>query len=202
MHSRRNVLRGAGLVAGGMLAGTGFSAATAAAEVKPPDQWRLVPHILGRIRPPTFPNRVFDITAYGAVGDGRTKNTNSINNAIEECSRTGGGRVLVPEGTFLTGGLRMRPTMIQFIDCQNLLFQDVFLRDPAMWTPHPVFCTNATVRNVHIYSTNSQGDGVDLDSTSYAHVINSRFNTNDDCVVLKSGRDADGRRIGIPTSTS
>ncbi|SMD26086.1 glycoside hydrolase family 28 protein [Kibdelosporangium aridum] len=301
-HTRRDVLRGVGLVAGGMLAGTGFalSALPAAAEVKPPDQWRLVPQILARIRPPTFPHRIFDITAYGAVGDGRTKNTNSINNAIEDCSRTGGGRVLVPEGTFLTGGIRMRtgvdlhvaagatlkfsndpkdflplvlvrwegtlcynyqafiyayqqrdmaitgsgtidgdapngpwpswgagstpelrkmgedgvpveqrimgegkrmrPNMIQFIDCQNLLFQDVFLRNPAMWTLHPVFCTNVTVRNVHIYSTNSQGDGVDLDSTSYAHVINSRFNTNDDCVVLKSGRDADGRRIGIPTS--
>jgi polygalacturonase len=296
-HTRRDVIRGVGIVAGGLLI-----PGVATAEGVPPaaEQWRLLPRILARIVPPTFPKRVFDITAYGAIGDGRTKNTAAINNAIHDCSRTGGGRVLVPPGTYLTGGLRMlsgvdlhvaegatvkfsndpkdflplvlvrwegtlcynyqafiyayqqrdmaitgggtidgdapngpwpdwragstaelrrmgeegvpveqrimgegkrmRPNMIQFIDCRNLLVQDVFLRNPAMWTLHPVFCTNVTVRNVHIYSTNSQGDGVDLDSTSYAHVINSRFNTNDDCVVLKSGRDADGRRIGIPTS--
>jgi polygalacturonase len=97
-------------------------------------------------------------------------------------------------------GKRMRPNMIQFVSCQNLLVEGVVLRNPAMWTLHPVFCTNVTVRNITVHSTNSQGDGVDLDSTTYAHVINSRFDTNDDCVVLKSGRDADGRRIGIPTS--
>jgi polygalacturonase len=107
----------------------------------------------------------------------------------------------VPVGRRIMGeGKRLRPNMIQLVQCENLLFQDVFLRNPAMWTLHPVFCKNVTVRDVHIYSTNSQGDGVDLDSTTDVHVVDSRFNTNDDCVVLKSGRDADGRRIGIPTS--
>lgn len=97
-------------------------------------------------------------------------------------------------------GKRLRPNMVQFFRCRNILVEGVHLRNPAMWTLHPVFCTNVTVSDIEIFSTNSQGDGVDLDSTSYAYVADSRFNTNDDCVVVKSGRDADGRRVGIPTS--
>ena len=97
-------------------------------------------------------------------------------------------------------GKNMRPNMIQFFRCRNLLVEDVLIKNPAMWSLHFVFSRNITVRRIEIYSTNSQGDGVDLDSSSYAHVHDSKFNTNDDCVVVKCGRDADGRRVGIPST--
>ncbi|MCP2249204.1 glycoside hydrolase family 28 protein [Lentzea aerocolonigenes] len=104
------------------------------------------------------------------------------------------------EERILGVGKNMRPNMIQFFRCRNLLVEDVLIRNPAMWSLHFVFSQNITVRRIEIYSTNSQGDGVDLDSSSYAHVHDSKFNTNDDCVVVKSGRDADGRRVGIPST--
>lgn len=96
-------------------------------------------------------------------------------------------------------GTKLRPNMIGLYHCTNLLIEGVNLRNPAMWTLHPVYCTNITVRNVTFYSTNSQGDGLDLDSCTDAYVSGCRMNTNDDCVVIKSGRDTDGRRVGRPT---
>jgi len=49
------------------------------------------------------------ITEFGAVGDGRTVNTEAIQAAIDACHHGGGGTVLVPRGTFLSGALFFRP---------------------------------------------------------------------------------------------
>ena len=66
--------------------------------------WALVPEILSRIVPPTFPNRDFVVTDYGAVGDGVTDCNPAFKKAITACTKAGGGRVIVPKGTFLTNG--------------------------------------------------------------------------------------------------
>nr|WP_157631929.1 glycosyl hydrolase family 28 protein [Catelliglobosispora koreensis] len=109
------------------------------------------------------------------------------------------GRTNVPVSQRVYGaGTKLRPNMIGLYNCTNVLIDGVFLRHPAMWTLHPVYCTNITVRNVTFYSTNSQGDGLDLDSCTDAYVTGCRMDTNDDCVVIKSGRDTDGRRVGRP----
>ncbi|HKI68264.1 MAG TPA: glycosyl hydrolase family 28-related protein, partial [Verrucomicrobiae bacterium] len=65
--------------------------------------WDQVPQILERIVPPHFPARDFLITKYGAVGDGTTDCTKAFSEAIAACNQAGGGRVVVPAGTFLTG---------------------------------------------------------------------------------------------------
>ena len=57
---------------------------------------------------PQFPDRVFDITDYGAVGDGMTKNTQAIATAIGACAEAGGGCVRIPEGTWLTGAIHLK----------------------------------------------------------------------------------------------
>ena len=56
---------------------------------------------------PTFPARDFTVTAFGAVGNGRANCTGAIRKAIRACSSAGGGRVVVPPGRYLTGGLRL-----------------------------------------------------------------------------------------------
>lgn len=63
--------------------------------------------ILARIKPPVFPDRDFDITKYGAVADGKTKCTDAIRKAIGACTAAGGGRVVIPNGTFLTGAIHL-----------------------------------------------------------------------------------------------
>jgi DNA sulfur modification protein DndE len=57
---------------------------------------------------PEFPPRTFSITDYGAVNDGKTLNTAAFALAIEACANAGGGTVVVPEGTWLTGPIEMK----------------------------------------------------------------------------------------------
>lgn len=68
------------------------------------DPWDRVEHILGRIVPPTFPNRDFNVTDYGPVGDGVTDSLPAFREAIAACHEAGGGRVVVPPGRYLLQG--------------------------------------------------------------------------------------------------
>jgi polygalacturonase len=70
--------------------------------------WQQAEDILKRIVPPRFPNRDFDITEYGAVPDGASDCTEALKQAIAACSKAGGGRVVVPKGTFLTGAIHLK----------------------------------------------------------------------------------------------
>jgi polygalacturonase len=70
--------------------------------------WARVPEVLARIHPPNFPAKDFPITDYKAVGDGKTDCTESFRAAIENCHLEGGGRVLVPAGTYLTGPIHLK----------------------------------------------------------------------------------------------
>jgi len=72
------------------------------------DPWAEVPRILARIKPPTFPTRDFDITRFGARGDGKFDCTEAFRLSIAACNHAGGGRVVVPAGQFLTGAIHLR----------------------------------------------------------------------------------------------
>jgi polygalacturonase len=70
--------------------------------------WSSVPDILAHIVPPIFPDRTFAITNYGAKGDGVTDCTKAFREAIEACHDAGGGKVIVPAGTYLTGAIHLK----------------------------------------------------------------------------------------------
>src|SRR5215213_8254967 len=73
------------------------------------DAWKTVyPKILARIKAPKFKKKDYLITKYGAVADGKTLATEAFRKAIEECSRKGGGRVVVPAGEYLTGAIHLK----------------------------------------------------------------------------------------------
>jgi polygalacturonase len=71
------------------------------------DAWARAADIARNVRAPTFPDRQFDVTKFGAKPDGVTLATKSIAGAIEACAKAGGGRVLVPAGRFLTGAIHL-----------------------------------------------------------------------------------------------
>src|SRR5882762_5337098 len=75
---------------------------------KADDPWSQVPKILARIKPPVFPKRDFQVTDFGAVGDGAKDCTDAFQKAIAACNRAAGGRVVVPAGTFLTGAIHLQ----------------------------------------------------------------------------------------------
>ena len=77
--------------------------------------WAQVNVILKKIVPPNFPDRDFNITNYGAVADGNTLNTKAFEKAIEACSGSGGGRVVVPPGEFLTGAIHLKNNVNLYI---------------------------------------------------------------------------------------
>jgi polygalacturonase len=309
-HSRRELLKLGGLAVGGALAWSAAPVRPAAGDqgaglLDGPGPWDQVPDILARISPPSFPGRTFPITRYGAVPDGRTDCTAAFRTAIADCHEAGGGRVLVPEGVFLTGAFHLRsdvelhvvrdgtirfstdpaaylpvvftrwegtecfnyspfiyafgernvavtgtgtldgqgslgeweswyagggpqrvdqralrqmgwdgvpveqrqfgaghflrPNMVQFYRCENVLVGDLTIRDPAMWTVHPVLSRNVTVRDITVYSRLFNTDGCDPECCTDVHIVGCRFNTNDDCVAVKAGRDDDGHRVGVPS---
>ena len=96
-------------------------------------------------------------------------------------------------------GHYLRPQFIQPYSCQNVLLEGVQIINSPMWEIHPVLCTNVTVRGVKINSHGPNNDGCDPESCSDVLIENCDFNTGDDCIAIKSGRNADGRRINVPT---
>jgi len=66
-----------------------------------------------------------------------------------------------------------------------------------MWEIHPVLCQNVTVRGVTINSHGPNNDGCDPESCRDVLIDRCVFDTGDDCIAIKSGRNADGRRINV-----
>jgi len=265
--------------------------------------WAQVPDILKRVNPPAFPSRDFNIKDYGAVDSPRRDSRKAIMAAIKACAKAGGGRVVVPAGTYLSNGpihlesntelhlaegskilfgknygdylppvltrwectriynyspfiyayqktnialtgkgildgqakdtwakwsskerdkdkhktrkmndegvplkdrvfakgSRLRPAMIQFYECQNILVEDISIVDSPFWCLHPVFSRNITVRNIRFTAMNPNNDGIDLDSCEDVYIHKIIFDNHDDCIAIKSGRGAEGRQLAIPT---
>lgn len=93
----------------------------------------------------------------------------------------------------------LRPSLVQFYECRNVLVEGVTLTESPMWLLHPVYSENVSIRGVSFVSTGPNGDGIDVDSCRNVRISDCFFSTGDDCIVIKSGRDADGRRTARPT---
>ena len=93
----------------------------------------------------------------------------------------------------------LRPQLINFNQCDGILIEDVTLLRSPFWVIHPLLSKNITVRGVHINNDGPNGDGCDPESCDGVLIENCFFNTGDDCIAIKSGRNNDGRRWGRPS---
>jgi polygalacturonase len=93
----------------------------------------------------------------------------------------------------------LRPNFIQPYGCTNVLIEGVAIRNSPMWEINPVLCQNVTVRGVRIASHGPNNDGCDPESCRDVLIERCSFDTGDDCIAIKSGRNADGRRVNVPT---
>ena len=104
-----------------------------------------------------------------------------------------------PEQRVFGTGDHLRPALLQLMNSERILFEDFALVDNAFWMVHPVYCKNITIRRLTLDCMLINNDGIDLDSCENVLVENSVFRNGDDAVVIKSGRDQDGLRVGRPT---
>ncbi|MBI1226680.1 MAG: glycoside hydrolase family 28 protein [Bacteroidetes bacterium] len=102
------------------------------------------------------------------------------------------------EQRVLGEGSYLRPNFLQPYNCKNVLIEGVTLRNSPMWVIHPVLCENVTVQGVKVFSHGPNSDGCDPESCKNVLIKNCYFDTGDDCIALKSGRNQDGRRINRP----
>lgn len=96
-------------------------------------------------------------------------------------------------------GSTIRPQFIQPYRCRNVLIEGVTIINSPMWEINPVECENVTVRRVHVASHGPNNDGCDPESCRDMVIEDCSFDTGDDCIAIKSGRNADGRRLHHPT---
>lgn len=95
-------------------------------------------------------------------------------------------------------GAYLRPPFIQPFRCKNVLIEDITIRSAPFWLINPVLCRDVIVRGVKCESLGPNSDGCDPESCYNVLIENCRFDTGDDCIAIKSGRNADGRRINTP----
>ena len=286
---------------------------------------------LPKIYKPHFKRDTFNILNYGAVADGLTLNSAAINKTIEACAKNGGGTIVVPRGSFVTGPIIMksninlhldkgaliiytsdfnqyplvastfegvdaarcqspftaenleniaitgegiingngfywrpiskdkltesqwknhqkmyggvlneskktwyssgkalkgsltnnigklaggktlqdfedvkdylRPNMIRIFNCKNILIEGVTFENSPAWTTHINASEHITIKNLTVKNPwfGANTDALDLESCKNALVEDCHFDTGDDGICIKSGRDAEGRKKGLPT---
>jgi len=96
-------------------------------------------------------------------------------------------------------GAYLRPMFVQPYRCTNVQIEDITILNSPMYEMHPVLCRNVTVRNVTVSSHGPNNDGCDPESSVDVLIDGCTFDTGDDCIAIKSGRNADGRRLHAPS---
>lgn len=310
--TRRRVLGTGALTAAALAAGA--PAYGGPVGVPAGDPWWYADNVARRVRAhaPRIPARRLPVTGFGAVGDGVTDCTRAFAAAVARCARLGGGHVVVPPGTYLTGPIRLRsrvglhveegatvrfrtdpaayplvysrwqgieclnyspliyaygahdvavtgrgtldgqagntawwpwkgsadygwspgqpkqdddwarlqaqadagtpvrqrvfgsghylrPNFIQPYRCERVLVEGVTIVRSPMWEIHPVLSTYVRVRDVTVVSHGPNNDGCDPESCTDVLITGATFDTGDDCVAIKAGRNTDGRRVNAPS---
>jgi len=95
----------------------------------------------------------------------------------------------------------LRPNLVVLTSCKRVLLEGVTFQNSPAWNLHPLLCEDLIVRNVYAknpwYAQN--GDGIDIESCKNFIIENSTFDVGDDGICIKSGKDEQGRKRGIPT---
>ncbi len=129
----------------------------------------------------------------------KTKNLQFTPNSIPRLMGYMSNGIAVEERVFGPGSY-LRPSFVQPYLCENILIENVTIVRPPMWMLHPVLSKNITVKGVKLYSPNApNGDGCNPEASKNVLIENCEFNTGDDCIAIKSGRNKDGFDLGIPS---
>lgn len=94
----------------------------------------------------------------------------------------------------------LRPVMVSIQNSKKVLFDGPTFQNSPAWCIHPLMVEDLTVRNITVRNPwfSQNGDGIDIESCKNVVLYNSRFDVGDDAICIKSGKDEDGRRRGVP----
>jgi len=104
-----------------------------------------------------------------------------------------------PSQRIYGAGHFFRPPFVQMYRCANVLIEGVTIRNSPFWVIHPVLSSNVIVRGVSVISLGPNNDGCDPESSKDVLIEDTLFDTGDDCIAIKAGRNADGRRLAAPS---
>ncbi len=90
----------------------------------------------------------------------------------------------------------LRPSLIQFVNCKKVLVEGIELQSGPMWTTHFIYCESVIARNLSVITVGRNNDGIIPDACNGVLIDNCYFSTGDDCIVIKSGLNEDGWRVG------
>ena len=92
-----------------------------------------------------------------------------------------------------------RPPFIQPVRCKKVKIEGVKIVNSPFWTVNPEFCDNVTIKGITINNVPSPNtDGINPESCRNVHISDCHISVGDDCITIKSGRDAQARRLGVP----
>ncbi len=91
----------------------------------------------------------------------------------------------------------LRPQFFQPYKCERVLVEGVTFTNSPMWIMNPTLCNHVIIDGVSVISHGPNSDGCDPESSKNVWIKNCLFDTGDDCIAIKSGRNKDGRRIGV-----
>lgn len=142
------------------------------------------------------------ITGKGII-DGESSNTFSKWHPLQKkdqlLSREMNHTNVPPKDRIFGKGHYLRPQLIQFFECKNILVEDVLIEDSPFWCLHILKCSNATLRGIRYNAQNKNNDGIDVEYSSDVLIENVHFNNSDDNVAIKAGRDFEGRATKMPS---
>ncbi len=116
---------------------------------------------------------------------------------------SGGGRKLYDATMAMypkrVDGLRARGRLILLMNAENVEVSGLTLEESPCWTLHYIYSENVSLHGLKIRSRVHNGDGVDPDSSKNSYIFNCDFDTDDDCIAIKSGKNPEGDVVGRPT---
>src|ERR1035437_8091895 len=105
-----------------------------------------------------------------------------------------------PPGPPAAGPRRGRPRLIGIQNSKHVRIADLNLHNQAVWCLFILYSEDVTAEGLHITAEHNipSSDGIDIDSSKHVVVNNVYIDVNDDCISIKSGKDADGLRVNRP----
>ena len=137
------------------------------------------------------------VPAFRSYTDNYTEKSLLYGEKIENVSIEGRGAI-DGQGASFEGPYKVRPYMFRLIQCRNVSFQGVTLKDSPMWGLHILACDDVDIQGIAIHSrVNRNNDGIDVDCCERVRISNCEISSEDDAIVLKSTADRPCRNITI-----